>query len=77
MTAAVCRALRDAPCSLRALAREAGVSHSTLVLIKGGSLDASLGVADALTVALRTWGERCTKLADGVERAARSWKKGG
>jgi hypothetical protein len=63
LTAAVRRALRDVPCSIRALAREAGVSHSTLVLIKGGSLNASVEVADAVSRSLFTWGERCGRMA--------------
>jgi lambda repressor-like predicted transcriptional regulator len=75
LTAAVRHALRDAPCSIRALAREAGVSHSTLVLINGGSLNASVEVADAVRRALLIWGERCGRLAG--EIAQKRNPKGG
>jgi len=70
LTAALRRALHQAPCSVRALAREAGVPHSTLVRIQGGALKASPAVAGAIAQALRTWGHRCVGLAKVVEDAA-------
>ena len=48
LTKAVRRALREAPASVRALAKEAGIPHSTLVRIKQGQLGASVAVASAL-----------------------------
>jgi hypothetical protein len=66
LTALVRRALREAPCSLRALAREADVPHSTLVRIRGGSLNASPEVADALVKALERWASQTRKLAAAV-----------
>jgi len=63
------RALRDAPCSTGALAKEACVPHSTLVRIAGGSRSATPTVATALAQALRVWGKRCERLADAIERA--------
>lgn len=70
LTAAVRRALREAPCSTRALAKEAGIPHSTLVRITGGTRNATPAVAEALARALRVWSERCERLAKAVESAA-------
>ena len=52
LTEAVRRALAEAPASVRALAKEAGIPHSTLVRIKQGQLGASVAVASALLKAL-------------------------
>lgn len=76
LTSAVRRALKDAPCSMRALAREAGISHANLVRIIAGSRPATQGVADAVASALRTWGERCSRLADAVESVPKSDQRG-
>lgn len=77
LTTAVRRALRDAPCSVRALAREAGVPHSTLVRIQAGDLNASPALADAVARALLTWASRCEHAAAVVKGAAQSRSKGG
>jgi len=71
LTAAVRRAIQSAPCSTRALASEAGITHSTLVRIGDGSREATPAVAEAVARALRTWGARCTGLAVVVETAAK------
>jgi hypothetical protein len=76
LTAAVRHALRQAPCSVRALAREAGVPHSTLVRIQGGALNASPAVAGAIAQALLAWGQRCEALAAQVGDAANPRAKG-
>ena len=74
LTAAVRDALRGAPCSLRALAKEAGVPHSTLVRIRGGTRNASPEVADAVTKALQRWATQNERLA-GAVAAARSTQR--
>ncbi len=56
-------AIRRAPCSLRALAREAGVPHSTLVRIKQRTLNASPETARKLAAALQRWAEACRSAA--------------
>jgi predicted transcriptional regulator len=71
LTGAVRRALEDAPCSVRALAKQAGVPHSTLVRIGDGSREATPAVAEAVARALRTWGKRCDQLAQWIEYAAK------
>ena len=69
LSMAVRRALKNTPYSLRALAREAAVPHSTLVRIGSGSLRASPAVADRVAKALRAWGAQCARLAQDVELA--------
>ncbi len=65
----VIQALEHAPCSLRALAREAGVPHSTLVAIRKGDRTPTWEVADKLRSALSLWGERCHVAAAFIEGA--------
>ena len=65
----VIQALEHAPCSLRALAREAGVPHSTLVAIRKGDRTPTWEVADKLQAALTLWGERCHAAAAFIEGA--------
>lgn len=76
LSAAVTRALHEAPCSVRALAKEAGVPHSSLVRIQAGQLRATSEVAEAVAKGLRRWGDRCSRLAGAIEKAAK-WPKGG
>jgi transcriptional regulator with XRE-family HTH domain len=52
-------ALAEVPGSLRAIAREAGVPHSTLVRIRQGDRDATREVAEALADALGRWAADC------------------
>jgi len=61
---AVLRAIADAPGSLRALSREAGVPHSTLVRIKKGQRGATPEVAKRLADALERWAGSCSSGAD-------------
>jgi hypothetical protein len=77
LTSVVRRALRDAPCSTRALAAEAGVPHSTLVRISAGSRNATPAVAAALVKAFRTWAGRCEGLAEAIHNVTPSSQKRG
>jgi transcriptional regulator with XRE-family HTH domain len=63
------RAIRRAPCSIRALAREAGVSHSMLAAIVTGRERATPRVALKLAGALERWAARCAKDAAAVRAA--------
>ena len=63
LTRQVQRAITAAPCSIRALAREAGVPQSTLVRIQTGEREATLAVAKSVERALGTWGRVCNKAA--------------
>jgi len=69
LSAAVARAIREAPCSVRALARAADVPDSTLVRIVAGERAATLDVADRVARALETWSGRCARLARGIRQA--------
>ena len=64
---AVRRALAQVPGSMRALAKEAGIPHSTLVRIKQGQLGASPAVATAVADAFGRWADRCSS-AEGLLR---------
>ena len=64
---ALLKALDQAPGSLRAIAREAGVPHSTLVRIKRGERGATVDVAGSVAEALRRWADRCSS-AEGLLR---------
>ncbi len=75
LTEIVARAIADAPCSLRALAREAGVPHSTLIRIVNGERDATPAVARAVAEALRRWSDQCAASAAGIERRLRQVKR--
>ena len=68
LTSTVLRALRKTPCSLRALAREAGIPHSTLVRILDGSRNASPDVAEALMSAFGRWSVACGEAASIISR---------
>ena len=69
LTRQVQRAIEAVPCSIRALAREAGVPQSTLVRIQSGKREATLAVAQAIAGALSVWSKTCTKAADSLVRA--------
>jgi transcriptional regulator with XRE-family HTH domain len=71
LTTAVVRAIRAAPCSLRALAREAGVPHVTLVWIRSGKRTATPDVAAKVAAALARWSEHCASGARGIRQAQR------
>jgi len=53
------RAIKRAPCSVRALARTAGVSHVMLAQIVRGKEAATPRVALKVARALHAWGARC------------------
>lgn len=69
VTQAAKAAVQAAPCSLRALARETGVSHVLLIKIRDGDVRATEEVAKALAAALDRWGQQCQDAADGLRRA--------
>ena len=69
LTEAVTRAVRGAPCSVRALARAASVPDSTLVRIVAGERTATPAVAAAVARALDQWSARCGQLARAVRQA--------
>ena len=75
LTNAVARAIERAPCSLRALANEAGLAPSTLSRIRSGKRSATPEVARAVAEALDRWGERCGELARSVRQAERRDRK--
>ncbi len=60
------RAIQRAPCSMRALAREAGVSHTILAAIVSGRERATPRVAQQVARALERWGARCARDAAAV-----------
>ena len=76
LTEAVRQAVRGAPCSVRALARAAGVPDSTLVRIVGGERAATPAVAAAVARALNLWGTKCGQLAQGIRQAQLRRKNG-
>ena len=69
LTAAVRRALQSSPCSVSALAQEAGVPQSTLSRITAGKLSATPDVAESVTAALQSWGSTCQRLAKDIATA--------
>lgn len=65
-TAAVQAALQAAPCSLRALARAAGIDHADLVRVRAGDRPATVPLARAVMGALARWGDDCRDAARGI-----------
>lgn len=63
------RILRDAPCSIRALAREAGVNETLLRKIRDGERRLTADTRDAVVAALRRWEDTCGSLAGDLETA--------
>jgi len=70
--AVVRRAIRRAPCSIRALARTAGVSHAMLAGIVTGQERATKRVALKLARALDEWAARCGGEAAAVRDAVKN-----
>ena len=72
LTRTVRRALLAAPCSTRALARAAGVPHSTLVSICADDpakhREATRALAHSVMLGLRAWASTCQQSADAIER---------
>jgi transcriptional regulator with XRE-family HTH domain len=64
-------AIAAAPCTLRALARAAGVSNVALVRIRRGTLLATPTIAVKLAEVLEQWGVACQRAAKRLRRAAR------
>jgi hypothetical protein len=62
----VSRAIRNAPCSIRAFAREVGVSHVMLAGIVTGRERATPRVAREVARALERWAARCATDAAAV-----------
>jgi hypothetical protein len=62
-------ALKGAPCSMRALAREAGVSHALLQMVRDGRRTCTPQVAESVAVALERWGQECITAADRLRQA--------
>jgi 4'-phosphopantetheinyl transferase len=52
-------AVANAPGTLRALAREAGVPHTTLVRVGKGEIEATPALAESLANVFERWGEVC------------------
>jgi len=71
LDAVVRRAIRRAPCTIRALARAAGVSHELLAGIVAGRHRATPAVADKVARALDRWAARCALDAAAVRTAIR------
>lgn len=63
------RAIRQAPCTIRALARTAGVSHVMLAGIVSGRERATPRVALKVARALEQWATRCSTEAARVRAA--------
>ena len=63
------RAIRRAPCSTRALARAAGVSHVMLAAIVTGRERATPRVALKVAKALESWAARCGGEAAAIRSA--------
>jgi plasmid maintenance system antidote protein VapI len=75
LTESVTQAVRGAPCSVRALARAAGVPDSTLVRIVAGERAATPAVAASVARALDQWGAKCGQLARAIRQAQRGRAK--
>jgi hypothetical protein len=71
LTREVLAAIATAPCSLRALAREAGVAHSLLIQVQQGAFRATPALAEKLAAALERWGTGCLDAARRVRAVAR------
>jgi hypothetical protein len=63
LTLALQDAIHRAPGSMRALAREAGVPHTTLVRVRSGALEASPAVVARVAATLEQWSELCKRHA--------------
>ena len=69
------RAIRRAPCTVRALARAAGVSHAMLFGIMTGRERATPRVALKVAKALEQWGARCIDEAAAIRAAVKGHVK--
>lgn len=64
---AIRRVIKYMPGSVRALADQSGVAHSTMLRIKAGTHTLSPAANKRLRTALRSWGKTCYELADTLE----------
>ena len=76
LDAALRHSIRRAPCSIRALARTAGVSHAMLSAIVTGQERATPRVARLVARALERWAMRCGTEAARVRAALEGPHKG-
>lgn len=70
LSRAVVEAVDRAPGSERALARAAGVSHTTLQKIRAGKLRATSDVAAAVAEALDRMAADCQRAAESIRNAS-------
>ena len=77
LDAIVRRAIRRAPCSIRALAREAGVSHTMLAAIVTGKERATPLVAQKVARALDHWAACCARDAAAVRAVVKGRSRKG
>jgi hypothetical protein len=61
LSLALCDAVDGAPGSLRAIARAAGIPHTTLVRIRAGDIEATPATVERIAAALERWGETCKR----------------
>jgi hypothetical protein len=62
---------KQLPGTVRALARQAGVPHTTLVRIAAGDLGASSLVAERVAAALDAWSRSCSAGAEKLRQSIR------
>ena len=62
--------IRQNPCSLRALAREAGVPHASMIQARDGERNVTPDMAKKIVAALRRWAATCNRLADELENTS-------
>jgi hypothetical protein len=77
LTKAVQTAIQHAPCSMRALAKQAGVPHSTLVRVNNDEMPASRVVAGKVMLALEQLVVCCNMGILPLNAALTVKKKGG
>jgi hypothetical protein len=68
--AALRKALRDMPGSIRQLAEEAGLTHPSLIYVRDGRQRLRPENLRAVIRVLRRWARTCARLADELEAAA-------
>ena len=61
------KVLREAPCSVNALAKAAGVPQQNLVEARDGKRPVSRGMAEKVVAALSRWADDCNRLASELE----------
>lgn len=69
LDSAIRRAIERAPCSIRALAHQAGVSDALLFMIASGKRQATPRVALKVARALESWAARCAGEAAAIRAA--------